>query len=190
MQNEATSGIRNADETRARILDAAQAVFSESGYSQAGMREIAARAQVATSLLTKYYQTKAKLFEQALIAALIPPHVFQADRSRFGEAIIDSIVNPGVRMAAPTMLALSLGDAEAREIAARVTREHILEPMAAWLPEPNMARATSVLMMTTGFAILHQNLPLNHGAEVQSDIAQMLASALQALVCETSPSSE
>lgn len=180
--------VRNAEETRARILDAAQAVFSQKGYSHAGMREIAGRAGVATSLLTKYYQTKSMLFEQALIAALIPIHVFQADPSRFGERVVDSIVSPDVRMAAPAMLALSLGDAEAQKVAARVTREHILEPMAAWLPETSMARATSVLMITTGFAILHQNLPLGHSSEVQRETARMVAASLQAIVDEVQPS--
>lgn len=173
---------RNAEDSRARILDAAQAVFADKGYSHAGMREIAGRAQVATSLLTKYYRTKALLFEQALIAALIPTHLFQADRARFGETIVASIVDPEVRMAAPTMLALSLGDPEAGEVAARVTREHILGPMAAWLPEPCLARATSVLMMTTGFAILHKNLPLGHTEAERRQIARMLAAALQAIV--------
>jgi hypothetical protein len=82
------------------------------------------------------------------------------------------------------MIALSLGDEEAREVAARVTREYILEPMAAWLPEQSMARATSVLMMTTGFAILHQNLPLGHSAEMQRETARILAASLQAIVDE------
>ena len=183
----ATASTRS-EQTRERILDAARAVFSQKGYPHAGMREIASRAGVATSLLTKHFQTKAQLFEQALVTALIPIHVFQADRSRFGETIVNSIINPHVPMAAPTMLALSLGDAEAQEVAARVTQEHILKPMAAWLPKGSMARATSVLMMTTGFAILQQNLPLGHTEDVQRETARMLAAALQAIVDEIQPS--
>jgi AcrR family transcriptional regulator len=173
---------RNGDETRTRIIEVAQAVFAEKGYPHAGMREIAVRAKVATSLLTKYFQTKANLFEQALIASLIPAHVFQADRARFGELIVDSIVRPEVPMAAPAMIALSLGDAEASRVAAQVTRDHILSPMAEWLSEDGLARATSVLAMTMGFAILSQHLPLAHAEEVRRDTARRLAASLQAII--------
>ncbi|MDB5726688.1 MAG: TetR/AcrR family transcriptional regulator [Novosphingobium sp.] len=173
---------RNGEETRTRIIEVAQAVFAEKGYPQAGMREIAVRAKVATSLLTKYFQTKANLFEQALIASLIPAHVFQADRARFGEMIVDSIVRPEVPMAAPAMIALSLGDAEASRVAAQVTRDHILSPMAEWLSDDGLARATSVLAMTMGFAILSQHLPLGHAGEVRRDTARRLAASLQAII--------
>jgi AcrR family transcriptional regulator len=176
---------RNGEETRTRIIAAAQAVFAEKGYPHAGMREIGVRAKVATSLLTKYFQTKANLFEQALIASLIPAHVFQADRARFGEMIVDSIVRPEVPMAAPAMIALSLGDAEASRVAAQVTRDHILSPMAEWLCEDGLARATTVLVLTMGFAILCQHLPLGHTAEVQRDTARRLAASLQSIVDES-----
>lgn len=173
---------RNADETRTRIIEAAQAVFSEKGYPHTGLREIAAEAGVAVSLITKHFQTKANLFEQALVAALLPARLFQGDRTRFGQAIADSITSPAGRVAAPAMLALSLGDAEASEIAARVTRDHILAPMAAWLGEDGVARATNALMMTMGFAVLYQRLPLNHSDAVRSQTARIFAETLQALV--------
>ena len=175
---------RSGDATRARIIAAAQAVFSEKGYPHSGMREIAARADVAVSLLTKHFQTKANLYEHALIAAHIPATDFQADRAGFGRAVAESITQAHDRVAAPAMIALSLGDAEASEIAARVTRDHILAPMASWLGGDGVARATNVLMMTMGFAILYQRLPLGHSDDLRHLTARLFAKALQSIVDE------
>lgn len=174
---------RNGADTRARIIEAAQIVFSEKGYPHAGLREIASRANVAASLVMKYFKSKSNLFEQALAKALIPPEVFQADRSRFGQAIVESVLDPNAKMMAPAMIALSLGDDEGREVAVRVAREHIIAPMAEWLgPEQGDARAINVLMMTTGFAILSQRMPLLGSKDVQSQIADLFAASLQAMV--------
>lgn len=184
MTRQASASSRNSDTTRARIIAAAQAVFSQKGYSHAGMREIAAGAEVAVSLLTKHFQTKANLYEQALVAAHIPAADFQGDRAGFGRAVAESITQAHDRIAAPAMIALSLGDAEASEIAARVTRDHILAPMASWLGGDGLARATNVLMMTMGFAILYQRLPLGHSQEVRRLTARLFANALQSIVDE------
>ncbi|RZQ62074.1 TetR/AcrR family transcriptional regulator [Amycolatopsis suaedae] len=53
-------------ERRARILDAAAAVFAESGYDAAGMRAVAARAGITTPVLYDHFRTKADLYAQLL----------------------------------------------------------------------------------------------------------------------------
>lgn len=52
-----------ASNTRAAILDAAEAVFSHSGYGGASMRQIANEAGVAQALLHYHFQNKERLFE-------------------------------------------------------------------------------------------------------------------------------
>ena len=59
---------RSSTDTKARIILVAQEVFAAKGYSHAGLREIAAAARVAPSLLIKYFGTKGKLFEETLAA--------------------------------------------------------------------------------------------------------------------------
>src|SRR3546814_5818792 len=61
---------RDADRTRQAILDAAQQVFAEKGFAEAGVRDITARAGVNPSLVSRYFGGKLKLFEAALDAAL------------------------------------------------------------------------------------------------------------------------
>jgi len=50
--------VKKSDETRARILEAALAVFRERGFSSATMREIAAHAKVAVGAAYYYFDSK------------------------------------------------------------------------------------------------------------------------------------
>jgi AcrR family transcriptional regulator len=53
-------------DTRAEIIDAARAVFSEGGYAQASIRAIARRAQVDPALVHHYFADKAALFVETM----------------------------------------------------------------------------------------------------------------------------
>lgn len=173
----------NSTETKARIIEAAQIIFSQKGYPHAGLREIAGRAGVATSLVLKYFGTKANLFEEALSGALIAPEIFQADRSSFGRAIVDVVLDPNLNVNAPSMIALSLGDEEAREIASRVSRNHILAPMEKWLTssQPH-AQAAIILMMTMGLAIFSRHMSIDDTLEARDQVSQRVAKSLQAII--------
>lgn len=185
MNSNANKGRRDREETKARIIEVAKQVFSEKGYSQAGLREIAARSNVAGSLLVKYFDTKANLFETALTMALIDPRLFQSDRSHFGEAIVQSIDEPKLSVLAPAMIALSLGDNEAMAVIAKVSREHILDPVASWLGPPDAgARASFILMLTTGYAIFGRHIAMHDSEKVRRRIAKLVSRALQAAVDE------
>ena len=65
MQSAKVRKPRNATRTRMKILAAAQQAFSDLGYAQAGIREIAAIAEVNSALLLRYYGSKAGLFFEA-----------------------------------------------------------------------------------------------------------------------------
>lgn len=179
MSNEPKRSTRNAEETRAKIVEAAQLVFAKKGYPHAGLREIAKQAEVAVSLIIKHFGSKAGLFDQALTSALIDPAVFQSDRASFGQKIVDAVNDPDEPMLAPTMVALSLGDEEARAIIDRVTRESILAPMTEWLGDfVPAARAKAILMLTTGYAIFTRPI----GGEDSAETARILADLLQEIV--------
>ncbi|MCK9553759.1 TetR/AcrR family transcriptional regulator [Aquamicrobium sp.] len=176
--------VRSAVDTRNRIIDAAQVVFSQKGYPHAGMREIAGCAGVATSLVTKYFGTKAALYEEALVGAMFDLGIFQADPDRFGDVLADTMLDTRLQMNAPGMIALSLGDAESREIALRVTWTHILKPMSEWLgPPAGLERAINIFMMTLGFSIFGRNGGFDHPKRPDPEIvSQLFAEGLQRLV--------
>ena len=78
---------RNARLTRAQILAAAQQAFSTVGYSQAGIRDIAEMVGVSSTILLRYFGSKAGLFEAALLDILDIGLMIPEDRSRFGRRI-------------------------------------------------------------------------------------------------------
>jgi AcrR family transcriptional regulator len=183
MGTNTASAPRSSGETKARILLAAQDIFASKGYSHAGLREIASASGVAPSLLIKYFGTKARLFEESLIAAILPLRHFQQDRARVGEAIVASVLDRESRMLAPGMIALASGDAEAREIAQRVVKEEIVVPMSRWLGrEHAAARALDILAMTTGFWMFHRNMSTLLEADEMARSAALFARSLQDLV--------
>lgn len=61
---------RNADATRADIIEAAKLVFTEKGFDQAGTRDIADKAGVNVALINRYYGSKEGLFREAVMPAL------------------------------------------------------------------------------------------------------------------------
>jgi hypothetical protein len=59
------------------------------------------------------------------------------------------------------MVVLSSGHAEAREIGTRVTRTHVLGPLAEWLGPPDAReRAAEIVMLSTGFLFYTRQIPL------------------------------
>ncbi len=173
-------GTRNSSETKTRIIRVAQEIFSGKGYSHAGLREIATVAQVAPSLVIKYFGTKARLFEEALVAAILPIQAFQQDRARLGQMIVDAILDPDSGMHAPAMIALAVGDPESRRIAERVVWSKVVEPMAGWL-EGDRARAIAlnIVAVTTGFAIFHRNMDHPLSRDERKAAAALFAQSLQ-----------
>jgi AcrR family transcriptional regulator len=58
---------RRSGEVQALILEAARQTFAEKGYARTTTREIAARAGVAEPLLFRKFESKAKLFAEAVL---------------------------------------------------------------------------------------------------------------------------
>jgi AcrR family transcriptional regulator len=148
---------RNAALTRARILEAAFEAFARHGYARTGIREIARDAEVATSLLVRYFGTKANLFREALIHGIYEASVFTHDRARFGKTMArlmtaESDSGSTGRLVAMTVLAIA--DPESAEVARKVVERHVIEPLADWLGPPQAAeRAMSMYVLMLGFMV-------------------------------------
>ena len=175
---------RNATQTRARILAAAQDAFAERGYASVGIREIAGVAGVASSLLMRYFGSKAALYEEALVDALYHRGLFIQDKEGFGGTMARLMVSES-DTAVIGMVVLAAGDPEARAITQRVAQQHIIEGLATWLGPPDAhARAVAMLSLMTGFSIYMHQL---NAKPAPPKLVQWLAGTLQDLVDQKGP---
>ncbi|PLK26713.1 TetR/AcrR family transcriptional regulator [Novosphingobium sp. TH158] len=170
---------RNLELTKTRILSAAGEVFTRSGYANAGLREIGELAAVAPSLVSRYYGTKAALFEEALIHVLRTNSVFTRKKEDFGEAMA-RLISEQSNTEITIMLVTALADPEARDIVRRVSREQMILPLADWLGPPfAKERAMNLFALTTGFVIQMQGL---YPGPMPEHSLRWLAQSLQAIV--------
>jgi AcrR family transcriptional regulator len=77
---------RDAEATRAAILEAAKAHFALLGYDRAVLRDIAREAGVDVALVKRYFGGKEALFLEALKASFGPDGVQEWDRATFPHA--------------------------------------------------------------------------------------------------------
>ncbi|GAA1752088.1 TetR family transcriptional regulator [Agromyces humatus] len=99
---------RNADLTRARILDAATAEFSARGIAGARVDRIADAAACNKALLYSYFGNKEQLFDAVfavLVARLVEAHPIDAEHlDEYAGALVDSY------LANPELVRLALWD--------------------------------------------------------------------------------
>ncbi len=178
---------RNAPRTKAGILAAAQDAFSKHGYSHTGIRDIAATAGVTSPMVLRYFGSKAGLFEAALIDAMRTEKVFHAGESGFGERLIEAFTNADLDIKPPSMIALSAGDPDAREIVSRVTAEHVIKPLGAWLGPPDAnARALQITILAIGFVLFTRQFQLAPAhSSAAKKAAAWFARTLQNIVDES-----
>lgn len=167
---------RNAAKTRARILAAAFDSFAAHGYAKTGTREIAKKAAVSSSLIGRYFGTKANLFEEALIHGIYANSAFVRDKKHFGERMANIVVSDSNPMLS-AMTVLAIADPESKAIARKVSRRHIVQPLAEWLGPPDAeARALNMLTLLNGFTIQTRHLTTGR---VPPGSVKWLARALQ-----------
>jgi AcrR family transcriptional regulator len=176
---------RNAAQTKARIVEAARHAFSTRGYAQIGMREIAQAAGVATSLIDRHFGTKAQLFEAVLLDTLAeaPDH---GERSSFGQRLRAMLSEPDLDIQGLLMSVLAAGDPEASRIAAGITEQRIVAPVAEWLgggPDAHL-RAVRMNAIVVGYLIQARYLsPQPNGQETEL-LLDRVSREVQAIVDE------
>jgi AcrR family transcriptional regulator len=174
---------RDPVRTRARILAAAAETFAEFGYANAGLREIAERADVASSLLVRYFGTKPGLFEAALLETIRTNSVFTWEKRGFGETMV-GLMQARNSNAITKMLIQAHADPNSRRVADRVWNEHVIAPLAEWLGEPDaVGRARNLYALMVGFTLLEGITDMSNSP----DALAWQAAALQAIVDNTGP---
>lgn len=184
MTDSPTPKRRNAVKTKAEILAAAQQAFAGEGYSQTGMRDIAALAGVSSPMLHRYFGTKASLFEAALIETIRVEGLFGVNREHFGELLTTIFLDASAELHGPSIVALATSHRDGRNIATAATKTYVIEPLAAWLGPPDAeARAFQIVMLGMGFVLCSRQLPLLPTDDGSADtVSSWFARTVQAIV--------
>ncbi len=85
---------RNAEATRAAILEAAKTQFGRSGYDLTSLRDIAAEAGADVALIKRYFGGKEALFTEALKASFRPNFPHGQNRQAFSREVATMMAGP------------------------------------------------------------------------------------------------
>jgi AcrR family transcriptional regulator len=128
---------RDAQATRAAILEAAKAQFARLGYDRAGLRDIAAEAGADVALIKRYFGGKEALFTEALKASIRPDRLKGWDRATFAREIATTMAGDVPADEARThgfqfLLRAATSPTTAPLLNVAV-QERFLEPIREWL---------------------------------------------------------
>ena len=179
---------RDAERTREAILRAAQRAFAQRGYAAVGVREITGAAEVNPSLVSRYFGSKERLFEEALADLLDTRLLTEVPRHGYGEAVMRTFTtDPGDRINPLPILVLATADPVSREIADRLLRSLVMEPLVRWFDRDDAEeRAARMVMLASGFFTYRLLYPLDVlKGEVAPATRAWLAAQFQSLVDDT-----
>jgi AcrR family transcriptional regulator len=136
---------RDADATRAAILEAAKTLFARLGYDRAALRDIAAEAGADVALIKRYFGGKEALFTEALKASFEPDRLREWNSETFPHDIAtmmaDSLYDEERTHRFQFLLRAATSPATAPLLNVAI-QERFLGPIRDWLGgEDAMARA-------------------------------------------------
>jgi AcrR family transcriptional regulator len=179
---------RDAAATRQAILEAAQILFTEHGYEQCNLRQIAAQAGVDVALVNRYFGSKRGLFAAIFTEDGFSFEPFMAlGRTAFAEALARHAVGKVKEDCRfdPLIIAMqSASSADARQILNRMLESKLTGPLAKWLGGKDAhLRASMIIAWLTGFDLMRNILraePLSR-AESEKLIKQLTAAIKSAM---------
>lgn len=141
-------------------------------------------------MVLRYFGSKAGLFEAALAHLMDLSVIFNWRKSEIGENLASIFSGdgldpkPSVPVMVASMIALSTSDQEARDIAARVAAEHVIDPTAGWLGPPDAhSRAAQLFLLSTGFVLYMHAIPVLRGKkEADAQMADWFRRTVQEIV--------
>lgn len=180
--------LRDAERTKARLLEAARGRFRACSFEEVKVRDIAADAGVTAALVNRYFGGKENLY-RAVLASIGDGHqLFDGPRADFGEraarAILDS--RAGENLADFILIAVrAVGSSHAIRLIQTVatTWNATIE---AWIDRPDAKQRAFLIASTILGVMLRSELVGAPGGSVQETRAfrTRLAQSLQAYLDE------
>ena len=127
---------RNAEATRAAILNAARERFARDSYDDVGMRDIAGDVGVDAALVSRYFGSKEELFESVLDSCENGGDLMNGDRADFGRRVAREVIfqaKSETKLKGLLILLRSISSAKAMEIVQRGANARFDGPFAEWV---------------------------------------------------------
>ena len=174
-----TARKRDAEATRAAILEAAKTQFGQLGYDRAGLREIAGQAGVDVALIKRYFGGKEPLFIEALKSMFSAERLRAWDRRTFARDVAERMaesahVGEEGTLGFQFLLRTATSPTTAPLLSVAI-QERFLGPIREWLGgEDTGPRARVLAAVYIGFLVerLVRNQPLT-GREREVFISQV-----------------
>src|SRR5579871_5324142 len=149
---------RDAQATRAAILDAAMTQFARLGYDRAALRDIAAEAGADVALIKRYFGGKEALFTDALRASIHPDPLKHWTRASFAGEVAEMMAGmppPNEeRMQSFQFLLRAATSPTTAPLLNVAVLERFLEPIRDWLGGADaQARARVLAAAFIGFLV-------------------------------------
>ena len=144
---------RNAEATRAAILNAARERFARESYDDVGMRDIAGDVGVDAALVSRYFGSKEDLFTAVLDSCENGAALMEGDRATFGQRVAHEAIYEGKsesKLKGLLILLRSVGSTKAMELVQRTGNERFFNPFAEWVggaDGPVRARLAAAFVM-------------------------------------------
>lgn len=173
---------RNAANTRSAILKSAVKQFVQDGYDHAGLRAIAADAEIDPALICRYFGSKQQLFAEALDNACEESVIMlDGDKAGFGTRVAEMLLNTSRQNTKQLLFIRMIIRSSGSPDASKMVHQHIMkkfvQPFSQWLDEEKATeKAWLTASVLVGILIIH-NI---HGR--QTIKAERLAAMLQSII--------
>jgi AcrR family transcriptional regulator len=127
---------RNAEATRAAILNAARERFARESYDDVGMRDIAGDVGVDAALVSRYFGSKEDLFTAVLDSCGNGAELMEGERATFGQRVAEEVIfhaKSESKLRGLLILLRSVGSTKAMELVQRTGNERFFNPFAEWV---------------------------------------------------------
>ena len=154
-----------AGDTRSRILQCSQRLFSENTYADVSLKDIAAEASVSVALIVKHFQSKRLLFERTLDFTQSSSALFAGPFNGLGRtAVVETLTAPHTaHYSMARIIAVAGGDPETLSAIGQRIHSDLLEVLTERIrkeaPHPNPApelRAQSALSLILGLSLMRR----------------------------------
>ncbi|WP_218177198.1 TetR/AcrR family transcriptional regulator [Pseudomonas gingeri] len=154
--------MRDRDQTRTRIMEAAKVAFSQRGYAAANVRDIATHAGINAALVIRYFGSKEKLFEEAVFEAFdLEQALAGISLDDLGQAMADLLFSDQRDVDLTAMMVRAALDPTVSPLVRDLAQARMLEPLAKLLGgSKSVLRATTLLSAVTGVWFYRFAMPL------------------------------